>query len=398
MKKILLALMLMLLALLTVTALAECHHTYDMVDVKKVTCTTDGYYLLKCNSCGHTQREITDKAWGHDWAYVSGQDANCDEKGYKKYACNNCGDSKTESIPAKGHDWKDSKVLEQATCKKDGSMRTICKVCGVSGTRKIEKSHKYGSWTVTEEATDHSKGTRTRTCKSCSKKQTENFYPEGTLYKNIKNKKNEVKELQQLLTDLGFLNDKVDGIFGSKTEKAVKACQKEYGLTVDGIAWPQTIHVLGVAWDAAFGEPEEPVESGAAFAPFCTLLTLEDETEVWDTCEVHSEIFMHAADALPEGASEAEILSAYVAAWQLELDRLYQLWLENCAAADQPMVINHKTMFQGYLNSQQMLWNSRYGEGSVQALELVNGMLMEQCYTLCSLVTSVHLSGAELNG
>jgi hypothetical protein len=384
MKKILLALMLMLLALLTVTALAECHHTYDMVDVKKVTCTTDGYYLLKCNSCGHTVKEITDKAWGHDWAYVSGQDANCAEKGYKKYACNNCGDSKTESIPAKGHNWKDSKVLEEATCTRDGSMRTVCKVCGLSGTRKIEKSHKYGAWAVTEEATDHSKGTRTRTCKVCKKKQTESFYPEGTLYKNIKNKKDEVKELQQLLTDLGFLNDKVDGIFGAKTEKAVKACQKEYGLKQDGIAWPQTLHTLGVAWDVAFGEPEE--NGGAAFPLFCQLLVLEDESECWDTCVVHSEIFMFAADELPEDAGEADVLNAYIAAWQTELDRLYQAWLEGCAPEEQPMVINHKTMFQGYLNSQQLLWRAQHGDGAVKALENTNAMLMEQCYTLCSVV------------
>ena len=398
MKKLMLVLMLMLLVLLTTTALADCNHDFYMANTSKPTCESDGYYILKCNLCGYTKKEITDKAWGHDWAYVSGQDANCDEKGYKKYTCNNCGDSKTETIPAKGHDWKDSKVLEEATCTKDGSMRTVCKVCGLSGTRKIEKSHKYGAWTVTEEATDHSKGTRTRTCKSCGKKQTESFYPEGTLYKNIKNKKNEVKELQQLLTDLGFLNDKVDGIFGAKTEKAVKAFQTKYGLKQDGIAWPQTIHTLGVAWDVAFGEPEAPVEPGCAYPPQCTLIVLEDETEVWDTCEVHSDIFMHAADALPEGAGEEEILRTCIAAWQTELERMYQIWLLNSLPEDQPMVITHKTMFQGYLNSQQMLWNSRYGEGSVQALELVNEMLMEQCYTLCSLVTSVNLSGAEPNG
>jgi len=384
MKKIPLALM--LLALLTATALAECHHTYDMVDMKKVTCESDGYYLLKCNDCGHTVKEITDKAYGHDWAYVTGQEADCTEDGFKRYMCGNCGETRIETLTAPGHKWKDSHVLEEATCTKDGSMRTVCKVCGLSSTRKIEKSHKYGSWNVTEEATDHSKGTRTRTCKVCKKKQTESFYPEGTLYKNIKNKKDEVKQLQQILTDLDFLNDKVDGIFGAKTEKAVKAFQKEYSLTADGIAWPQTLHTLGVAWDVAFAEPEAPTESGAAYPPMCTLLVLEDKTETWDTCEVHSDIFMHAADELPETAAETEIANAYIAAWQTELDRLYQIWLLNGLPEEQPMVINHKTMFQGYLNSQQTLWNVQYGEGSAKVLEMTNDMLMEQCYTLCSVV------------
>ena len=385
MKKLLVA-ALMLFLLTATSELAACDHDFDMIDFSYPSCEKDGGYTLKCKLCGYSKREITDKATGHVWMYDSNKPATCDEKGYNKYLCKNCGKAQVDWWDAMGHDWKDSKVLEEATCTKDGSMRTVCEVCGLSGTRKIEKSHKYGAWKVTEEATDHSKGSRTRTCKVCKKKQNETFYPDGTLYKNIKNKKTEVKELQQQLTDLDFLNDKVDGIFGAKTEKAVKAFQKEYGLTADGIAWPQTIHTLGVAWDVAFGVPEEPIESGAAYAPMCTLLVLEDETETWDTCEVHSEIFMHAADDLPEDASEAEILNAYVDAWQIELDRLYQQWLANCSPADQPMVINHKTMFQGYLNSQQTLWNSRYGVGSAKTLELVNEMLMEQCCSLCGVI------------
>ena len=381
MKKLLRLMVLLAVLLAAATALAECHHTYDMVDVKKVTCTSDGYYLLKCNDCGHTVKEITDKATGHTWKYESNKPATCDEKGYNKYNCVTCGEVLYDRWDALGHDWKDSKVLEEATCTKDGSMRTVCKVCGLSGTRKLAKSHNYGSWNVTEEATDHTKGTRTRTCKVCKKKQTESFYPEGTLYKNIKNQKDAVKSLQQMLTDLGFLNDKVDGIFGSKTEKAVKTCQKEYGLTADGIAWPQTIHTLGVAWDVEFGIPED------AYAPCCSFLeTDENGKQYWETCEVHSNIYMHAADELPETATETEITNAYIAAWQTELDRLYQIWLLNSQPEDHPMVINHKTMFQGYLNSQQTLWNSRYGAGSVKTLELVRDMLMEQCYTLCSVV------------
>jgi len=381
MKKILRMMVLLAVLLAAATALAECHHTYDMVDVKKATCESDGYYLLKCNDCGHTVKEITDKATGHTWKYESNKPATCDEMGYNKYNCVTCGEVLYDRWDALGHDWKDSKVLEEATCTKAGSMRTVCKVCGLSSTRKIEKSHKYGSWNVTEEATDHSKGTRTRTCKVCKKKQTESFYPEGTLYKNIKNKKTEVKELQQMLTDLGFLNDKVDGIFGAKTEKAVKAFQKEYGLNADGIAWPQTIHTLGVAWDVEFGIPED------AYAPCCSFLeTDENGKQYWETCEVHSNIYMHAADELPETAAETEIANAYTAAWQTELDRLYQIWLLNSQPEDQPMVVNHKVMFEGHLNSQITLWNTQYGEGSLMVLRLVNETMEEQCCTLCSVV------------
>ncbi len=45
-----------------------------------------------------------------------------------------------------------------------------------------------------------------------------------------------VRQLQQALKDLGYDPGAVDGQFGTKTESAVKAFQRDRGLTVDGIA------------------------------------------------------------------------------------------------------------------------------------------------------------------
>lgn len=50
-----------------------------------------------------------------------------------------------------------------------------------------------------------------------------------------------VKQLQANLNKLGFNCGTADGIFGVKTEAAVKAFQKAYGLAVDGIAGPATL-------------------------------------------------------------------------------------------------------------------------------------------------------------
>lgn len=57
---------------------------------------------------------------------------------------------------------------------------------------------------------------------------------------------NEVKAIQQELKDRGLYNGNVDGIFGSATESAVKRFQKQQGLSVDGIAGPQTLAKLGI--------------------------------------------------------------------------------------------------------------------------------------------------------
>ena len=50
----------------------------------------------------------------------------------------------------------------------------------------------------------------------------------------------DVKYLQQSLTKLGYSPGPIDGIFGSKTETAVKAFQKAKGLVVDGIVGNNT--------------------------------------------------------------------------------------------------------------------------------------------------------------
>lgn len=52
-----------------------------------------------------------------------------------------------------------------------------------------------------------------------------------------------VRDLQYKLKEKGF-NIVADGIFGPRTEDAVKAFQKKYGLKVDGIAGPATYKAL----------------------------------------------------------------------------------------------------------------------------------------------------------
>ena len=54
----------------------------------------------------------------------------------------------------------------------------------------------------------------------------------------------EVKKLQERLNQLGFDCGKADGIFGPKTQKAVKQFQKTFLLTQDGIVGPKTFDVL----------------------------------------------------------------------------------------------------------------------------------------------------------
>jgi len=57
-------------------------------------------------------------------------------------------------------------------------------------------------------------------------------------------KGNDVKKLQQKLTDLGLLESRIDGDFGDKTRAAVSKYQRRNGLEQTGIADQQTLSLL----------------------------------------------------------------------------------------------------------------------------------------------------------
>ena len=56
-----------------------------------------------------------------------------------------------------------------------------------------------------------------------------------------------VTKIQQKLSDWGYYNGPVDGVYGSRTEAAVRAFQEKNGLTVDGKAGPQTLKAMGIS-------------------------------------------------------------------------------------------------------------------------------------------------------
>ena len=63
----------------------------------------------------------------------------------------------------------------------------------------------------------------------------------------------EVRRIQSKLRSLGFYNGAIDGIYGTSTQKAVKALQKNCGITADGIAGPKTIKFMGLETSSSSG-------------------------------------------------------------------------------------------------------------------------------------------------
>lgn len=60
----------------------------------------------------------------------------------------------------------------------------------------------------------------------------------------------EVTQIQERLTELGYDPGTADGIFGARTQEAVRAFQQDYGLAVDGIVGENTLRALGLLEDS----------------------------------------------------------------------------------------------------------------------------------------------------
>ena len=63
----------------------------------------------------------------------------------------------------------------------------------------------------------------------------------------IGSRSDEVTAVQQALKEKGYYNYTVDGIFGTRTQTAVKSFQRDNGLEPDGIAGENTLKALGIS-------------------------------------------------------------------------------------------------------------------------------------------------------
>ena len=138
----------------------EHEHNYVEIEGTKVaaTCLTDGTCQYKCTICGEIIEKTT-YALGHDWdegttysdaivytckrcgeqkkeqivhmhnyQLVSETMATCISEGKRTYQCS-CGDEYTESVPATGHNWKETE-RHAPTYEQDGWIHYECTNAG----------------------------------------------------------------------------------------------------------------------------------------------------------------------------------------------------------------------------------------------------------------------------
>ncbi len=93
------------------------------------------------------------------------------------------------------------------------------------------------------------------------------YTPASTDYKMLKqgSKGQAVRDLQQRLTDLGYLNDKVDGSYGRNTNTAVRSFCDQHGLPIQSEATPEMQQLLYSGNAQYYQEPYIPLVIGATY-------------------------------------------------------------------------------------------------------------------------------------
>lgn len=197
------------------------------------TCTKDGYTQYQCTRCKETEEKDVRPMKGHDYgAWETVQEATCLLGGLREAVCKNdgCGQTLTESLLPFGHTTKNGK---EATCE----LAAVCGRCNEHYGTAL--GHKYGEWTVLQEATCEESGEQMRICQNDRTHiQTQTLTELGHNYVDGVCSRCEAIQASEGLfyTKLEELNAYMVSSFGDCLDEYIRIPERYDGLMVTAIA------------------------------------------------------------------------------------------------------------------------------------------------------------------
>lgn len=198
----------------------------------------------------------------------------------------------------------------------------------------------------------------------------------------------DVRVMQELLADMGFLFAEADGAFGAVTEAAVKEYQRFAGFEPTGVATPETLDKMQSDWydimedyiDVSAREWYDFGHSGGEL--LCGRVAVGDGGILLQYCGTHAAMLEHIAveGLTPE---EAEAL------WSAEVDRLYRQWASMESGGAVMKIKESRELFFAAVDSEEAMWNALM-PGSGYALDTRVARLEEKCAELCGIVTGMY--------
>ena len=205
----------------------------------------------------------------------------------------------------------------------------------------------------------------------------------------------EVRELQQMLWDTGFIFEEPDGVFGGNTEKAVKWFQEYALLEQTGVADDRTIDSLYACWlrimeENGYTVPDDEMEPQTAafvseynsygdddygdsygdYPAYCHRYTTDSGDEHVELCGFHAQL---AANQSLPGLEK----------WTNELNDLYTEWIDLSKEEDRAAVASSQAFFTLWLEQQRIALEQ---QGIENVDDHIEALLRNQCVELCERV------------
>ena len=184
----------------------------------------------------------------------------------------------------------------------------------------------------------------------------------------------DVAQLQSMLIDLGFLDDKADGIFGKKTQAAVKAIQRYWYVEETGVADEGVINDLELLWEMAMGIEREygaPIgDEREGFPAYCSFVG--DEEGAVEYCWRHRD--QYPIQITLAGGKAPEKLESLLAEriCEIRLRQIANMYLE---WAEEPgmesIAFEQLELYKEALVNEREVWQSQLSGNDVILSEMM---------------------------
>jgi len=210
-----------------------------------------------------------------------------------------------------------------------------------------------------------------------------------------------IKQLQMKLYNMGFMENKPDGVFGAETEAGLRALQVYLGIEESGTADEATLAALNGLWNLAIGAEEEPVETvdEGIYPPYCAWLEETDGEEPAlrvEYCARHLKI-QRVKDLLSAGNAPErleQLLATRVSMlWTAAINDMYDELEASLGHREKHAAEEQRREFREALAQQRKAQEEAYGKGAVQAQLAEMEWLEDFGVRLCA-----QLHGEEAHG
>ncbi len=183
----------------------------------------------------------------------------------------------------------------------------------------------------------------------------------------------EVKAMQELLHDLGWLSETPDGVYGRKTQSALLSFQMHAGLPANGVADEATMASLQKEWNARFGN-EPPA--------FCTTEPADGALKT-TYCAEHLAILEQ--DEALQATGKVEDARRACALWQIAIDEMYDEWINTAPASEKLAVLAAYGAWNSMLEQQRVSLTAAYPTDPLLVEKQIDIVLKAQAVSLCAL-------------